>query len=108
MSFATRLTLIFFYDCSGDPTVFGNFPFFDGCISALKEALDLDKFSYDESAGIKAARAAVVEYSRNQGNITTKDVILTSGCSMAIEMALLALANPGENILLPRPGWNYT
>lgn len=97
-----------FYNSSGDPTVFGNFPFFGGCIDALKEALDHDKFSYDESAGIQAARAAVVDYSRNQGNITTKDVILTSGCSMAIEMSMLALANPGENILLPRPAFNYT
>lgn len=89
----------------GDPTVFGNFPPFAGCIKALKEALTEDSFSYDESAGIEKARAAVVEYSRHEGNI--KDVILTSGCSMAIEMSFRALANPGENILIPRPAWNY-
>lgn len=91
---------------TGDPTVFGNFPPFSGCIDALKEALNEDSFSYDESAGIEKARAAVVEYSRHEGDV--KDVILTSGCSMAIEMCMLALANRGDNILIPRPAWNYT
>jgi tyrosine aminotransferase len=41
-------------------------------------------------------------------NVTANDVILTSGCSMAIEMAIKALANPGENILIPKPAWHYT
>jgi tyrosine aminotransferase len=74
----------------------------------LKEALNEDSFSYDESAGIEKARQAVVEYAKNQGSITAKDVILASGCSMALEMCMLVLANRGENILIPRPAWNYT
>lgn len=35
-----------------------------------------------------------------------QDVILTSGCSQAIELALAVLANPGQNILVPRPGFS--
>jgi tyrosine aminotransferase len=41
------------------------------------------------------------------GKITADDVILTSGCSMAIEIACRSLANIGDNILVPTPGWNY-
>lgn len=35
-----------------------------------------------------------------------QDVILTSGCSQAIELCLAVLANPGQNILVPRPGFS--
>lgn len=93
---------------SGDPTVFGNFPPYPKIIEALKEALDIDKFSYDSSAGLEVARQAVAEYSHHMGEITADDIILTSGCSMAIEISFRALANPGENILIPRPSWNYS
>lgn len=36
---------------------------------------------------------------------SSQDVILTSGCSQAIELCLAVLANPGQNILVPRPGF---
>ncbi|PWA22142.1 hypothetical protein CCH79_00020160 [Gambusia affinis] len=34
-----------------------------------------------------------------------QDVILTSGCSQAIELSIGVLCNPGDNILVPRPGF---
>lgn len=37
---------------------------------------------------------------------SSQDVILTSGCSQAIELCLAVLANPGQNILVPRPGFS--
>ena len=57
-----------------------------------------------------SARQAVAEYviTNSEDFLTADDVILTSGCSMALEMCFRALANPGENILIPRPCWNYT
>lgn len=33
-------------------------------------------------------------------------MILTSGCSHALEMCVEGLANPGDNILIPRPGFS--
>ncbi|KAJ2184831.1 hypothetical protein IW144_006608, partial [Coemansia sp. RSA 522] len=33
------------------------------------------------------------------------DVIMASGCSGAVEMAISVLCNEGQNILLPRPGF---
>lgn len=79
-------------------------------VHAIKDALERDNFAYTVSVGMKSARQAVVEYvNDNSGdNISSDDVILTSGCSTALEICVRALANPGENILVPRPAWNYT
>lgn len=94
----------------GDPTVFGNFPMARESVHAIKDALEVDNFAYTVSAGMKSARQAVADYvnRNNKYNISSDDVILTSGCSTALEMSFRALADPGENILVPRPSWNYT
>lgn len=91
----------------GDPTIHGNFPPHPEWIEALAEAVKRDKFSYDESAGGINARQAVADYRKCDGNISAADVFLTSGSSMAIEFAFMTLAEPGENILIPRPAFNY-
>ena len=35
-----------------------------------------------------------------------QDVILTSGCSGALDLCITCLANPGQNIIVPRPGFS--
>lgn len=35
-----------------------------------------------------------------------QDVILASGCSQAIDLAISVLCNPGDNILVPCPGFS--
>ncbi|KAL7026896.1 hypothetical protein ACKWTF_005219 [Chironomus riparius] len=92
----------------GDPTIYGNFLPHSNCAKAISYAVLHDKFSYLESSGLKEAREAVAEYCKHMGNVTADDVFLTTGCSMAIETACRALANPGENILTPEISWNYT
>lgn len=79
-------------------------------VSAIKDALERDNFAYTVSAGMKSARQAVAEYvnDNNNENVSSDDIILTSGCSTALEICFRAFANPGENILVPRPAWNYT
>lgn len=92
---------------AGDPSVFGNFSPHPNVIKALSEAVTKDKFTYAGSRGYVHARQAVAEYASHMGNISADDVFLTSSCSMAIDMCFKVLANPGENILYPRPGWHY-
>lgn len=92
----------------GDPTLFNEFPPHPSVTQALLDAVLGDKFSYLECPGNRDARQAVAEYSQHMGNVTSDDVFLTTGCSMAIEIACRSLANPGDNILVPRPSWNYT
>ena len=38
-------------------------------------------------------------------SLTLNDVILCSGCSCSLDLCISALANPGDNILVPRPGF---
>ncbi|XP_067938146.1 tyrosine aminotransferase-like isoform X2 [Watersipora subatra] len=56
--------------------------------------------------GSVEARQAVADYSSAMGvPVTAQDVILTSGCSQSLEIVISLLANPGQNILIPRPGF---
>ncbi|KFP48955.1 Tyrosine aminotransferase, partial [Cathartes aura] len=59
------------------------------------------------SPGYQSCREAVAAYYNcPEAPLEAQDVILTSGCSQAIELALAVLANPGQNILVPRPGFS--
>ncbi|KAG5684608.1 hypothetical protein PVAND_013833 [Polypedilum vanderplanki] len=104
----------------GDPTAFGNFYAAKESIEAIKNALEKDNFSYTVSSGLKAAREAVASYVNNNDksvqvndsdkcfDVNSEDVIMSNGCSTALEICFRALANPRENILVPRPSWNYS
>jgi tyrosine aminotransferase len=70
----------------GDPTMFGNFPPPKELLSALDSAIHRDKFPYNTSYGKQEARQAVAVYSSHQGILSADDIILTSGCSHALEM----------------------
>ncbi|GFO11259.1 tyrosine aminotransferase [Plakobranchus ocellatus] len=93
---------------SGDPTVFGNLPLDATCEEAVVESLHNRKYNgYCPSVGIKEARQAVADYvSTPTSQVEAEDVILTSGCSHGLEMLISCLADPGQNILLPRPGFS--
>ncbi len=72
----------------------------DAVIKNAKES------SYADSMGLLEARRAVAkEASKNGLKVTENDVIMTSGGSEGITMALGALMNPGDNVLTPRPGY---
>ncbi|XP_051884589.1 tyrosine aminotransferase [Pristis pectinata] len=92
----------------GDPTVFGNLPTNEKILQAMKEAVDSGRFNgYAPSIGYQSSRDAVANfYSCPESPLKAKDVILTSGCSQAIELAISVLANSGQNILIPRPGFS--
>ena len=63
--------------------------------------------SYSDSEGIEEARIAIANEARKKGikNATENDVMIGSGGSEAITMALGALVNRGDNILTPKPGY---
>lgn len=92
----------------GDPTVFGNFKCPDHFHDALADASrSLRHNGYGPAAGDPSARAAIAEtHTSPSAPLTQNDVILTSGCSHAIEMSFAALANEGMNVLLPKPGFS--
>ncbi|MBN2368094.1 aminotransferase class I/II-fold pyridoxal phosphate-dependent enzyme, partial [Candidatus Woesearchaeota archaeon] len=63
--------------------------------------------SYADSMGLLEARQAVARKSLKQGikDVSEDDVIMTSGGSEGITMAIGALMNRGENVLTPKPGY---
>ncbi|KAL3860323.1 hypothetical protein ACJMK2_010462 [Sinanodonta woodiana] len=91
----------------GDPTVFGNLVVPIQAEESVIEAVKNKKFNgYGPSFGIEKARAAIAQYSSREGyTITAKDVILTSGCSGALDLCISCLCDPGRNLLIPRPGF---
>lgn len=91
---------------SGDPTAFGNLQPSENIIEAICDAAKLNESrNYGPTIGHRYARQAVAEYSAHQGTVTADDVILCSGCSHAIDIALSVIADAGQNVLIPRPGY---
>ncbi|KAE8912812.1 Tyrosine aminotransferase [Phytophthora fragariae] len=91
----------------GDPTVFGNLHCPDVLVNAIvRNTRSMQHNGYIHSAGSEAARAAIAQHFGNvRAPLTMDDIIIASGCSGAIEIALRGLLNPGDNILLPKPGF---
>ncbi|EFO25263.1 tyrosine aminotransferase [Loa loa] len=92
----------------GDPTVSGALPECPAAIQAISEALTSRKYEgYGPAIGILEAREAIARhFTHPEAPVTADSVLLTSGCSHAIEMAIEVLANPGDNILVPAPGFS--
>jgi alanine-synthesizing transaminase len=90
----------------GDPQSFGFRP-----PTEIIEAVDRatrNKFTgYSHSAGLLEGRQAVAQYASALGGAETSpdDVLLTSGASEAADLLLTALVNPGDEVLLPAPGY---
>jgi len=64
--------------------------------------------TYCDSMGIPEARQAIARHAvEDKGikNITPGDVIISSGASEAITIAIAALIDPGNNIMTPSPGY---
>ena len=93
----------------GDPTIHGNFIAPNHINYKISETLmNFQSNGYPHACGMKEARDSVARtHSTAQGCVSTEDVILTCGCSQAIDMSMTVLANPGvNNILVPRPGFS--
>merc|ERR1719154_993333 len=91
----------------GDPTVFGNLLPAKEVVDAVHKALDSEKCNgYGPSTGSVEARSAVAAHvSVPGGEVTSDDIILCSGCSCALDIAISTMADEGQNILVPRPGF---
>ena len=89
----------------GDPQAFGFKPPAD-IIEAVERATRNEFTGYSHSAGLRSAREVVAEYATALGTETSPaDVVITSGASEGADLLLTALLNPGDEILLPGPGY---
>lgn len=92
----------------GDPTLFGNFKIHQTCTDAVAKQLHSYKANgYPPSTGYQQSRQAVADkFTTPEAPLSAQDVIITSGCSGALDMCIGVLCNEGDNILLPRPGFS--
>src|SRR5882672_1952642 len=87
----------------GDPIIFG-FRTPPHMIAAVERAMRDGDNGYAPSVGILKAREAVTAECIQRGMPMTPDrVVITSGTSEGIELALTALAGPGDDVLIPVP-----
>jgi aspartate/methionine/tyrosine aminotransferase len=89
----------------GDPQAYGFRPPAH-VVEAVTRALRESFTGYAHSAGLRVARIAVASYATALGAPTTPEqVLITSGASEAADLVLTALANDGDEVLLPAPGY---
>lgn len=87
----------------GDPIPFG-FRTPPELIEAVERALRDGHNGYGPSPGIREGREAVAaEFSERGWPIDAGRVVLTAGTSEGIELALSALVEPGDDVLVPVP-----
>ncbi len=87
----------------GDPIPFG-FKTPAHMIAAVEKAMHDGHNGYGPSPGIMSAREAVAaDYTARGLPMTPDRIVLTAGASEGIEIALNALANPGDEVLVPSP-----
>jgi aspartate/methionine/tyrosine aminotransferase len=89
----------------GDPQVYGFRPpahVTEAVARALRERFT----GYAHSSGLVEAREAVAAYATAAGAPTRPDeVLITAGASEAADLLLTALVEPGDEVLLPAPGY---
>lgn len=89
----------------GDPVLYGFQPPQE-LIEANVKALRDGHSSYSPSAGIAAAREAVAEEAKRRNiRATPDDVIFTYGASEAADIVFAAVLEPGDEVLVPSPGY---
>jgi len=91
----------------GDPTAFGNLQAPEVLNETMIALIREGKFNgYGASSGLDAARAAVAKrFSTSTCVYKPEDVIIASGCSGALEIAINGMLDEGDNLLVPRPGF---
>lgn len=85
-------------------------PDFDTPISAVEaciDALKTGKTHYSQTAGLIDLRKAIADklLRDNEINYFPEDIVISIGAKQALFNAIMAICNPGDEIILPVPCW---
>jgi aspartate/methionine/tyrosine aminotransferase len=75
---------------------------------AAKRALDAGKVHYSSNYGIPELREAIARKLKEDNDLSydpMKEVIVTVGANEAVLITMVALLNPGDEVLIPDPCW---
>jgi len=76
-------------------------------IHALEEALRAGKDRYCTVAGVPALREELARYlDRTRGlDVSSGNIVIAPGCKIALFLAMMAIVEPGDEVLYPDPGF---
>jgi aspartate aminotransferase len=87
----------------GEPDFHAAAPVVDAVRAAVAEGRD----RYVSPRGIPALRQAIADYLRRTRRLEAgaEQVLVAPGCKMALSLAMMALIDPGDEVLYPDPGF---
>src|SRR5580698_8620657 len=76
-------------------------------VDAVRDALAGGRDRYVSTRGIPALREAIAEYLRRTRRleVAPDEVLVAPGCKMALSLGMMALVEPGDEVLYPDPGF---
>jgi aspartate aminotransferase len=76
-------------------------------VDAVRDAVASGRDRYCATRGIPALREAIAGYLKRTRNVdaTAEQVLVAPGCKMALSLAMMALIEPGDEVLYPDPGF---
>ena len=76
-------------------------------VKAVQEAVATGRDRYVATRGIPGLRTAIAEYLKRTRrlDIEMEQVLVAPGCKMALSLAMMALIEPGDEVLYPDPGF---
>jgi aspartate aminotransferase len=76
-------------------------------VDAVRDALAAGRDRYVSTRGIPALREAIAEYLKRTRRIEVApdEVLVAPGCKMALSLGMMALVEPGDEVLYPDPGF---
>ncbi len=76
-------------------------------VDAARDAIAAGKDRYCSTRGIPALREAIADYLKRTRrlDVAAQQVLVAPGCKMALSLAMMALIEPGDEVLYPDPGF---
>jgi aspartate aminotransferase len=76
-------------------------------VKAVQEAVATGRDRYVSTRGIPALRTAIADYLKRTRrlDIEMEQVLVAPGCKMALSLAMMALIEPGDEVLYPDPSF---
>jgi aspartate aminotransferase len=76
-------------------------------VEAVKKAVDSGRDRYVSTRGILPLREAIANYLKRTRrlDVAAEQVLVAPGCKMALSLAMMALIEPGDEVLYPDPGF---
>jgi aspartate/methionine/tyrosine aminotransferase len=76
-------------------------------VDAVRDAVAAGRDRYCSTRGVPALRAAIADYLKRTRrlDVAAEQVLVAPGCKMALSLAMMALIEPGDEVLYPDPSF---